>query len=442
MIKNILKPTVSPQAKEMFENCKKSLAFTTATFGYKSGILPSGTKFMIFDYYMSNYTTWMNNPWAMDCRGIMFEVDDTDIEKANVIRIMSRPMSKFFNWGENPMTIVDINYDDIDRVYIKADGSIISTYIDKGNLCVKSRFSEKSDQVELATKFLNNGLPLWVRIKHILTKLAKAGFTVDMEYVSKQNCIVVVYDQPFLFVHSIRHNDTGKSYFVDQLEGIISKSEMDDLKRIESPQASDEVFKDMFSEEWEIDTRGKIKHFMESQKGYEGVVVHLKNGLTMKVKTEWYCTLHNVCWTLNSDKNLLLSIINQTSDDLRFLHADNEFSIDRIGKFEDYYQQYIKRQLRCIKYAVEVLRFWFNGQYDSSNREIRASVVKCLNGLIEYNQIEKLTFSTIMSNYDYFVGVAENFLENGVPLDVEYIIKQFINPYMAKNVDTLSKNIT
>ncbi len=80
---------------------------------------------------------------AQKFRGIMFEMDgDTPI------RIASRPMEKFFNLNENPMTM-GIDISDVEYIMDKADGSLVSSYVDDGYLYLKSKTSLYSDQVRL-----------------------------------------------------------------------------------------------------------------------------------------------------------------------------------------------------------------------------------------------------------------------------------------------------
>jgi Straboviridae RNA ligase 1 len=51
--------------------------------------------FRIFNYRLCSYSDFLNES-ALECRGIMFEVD----LKGNPIRLASLPMNKFFNYRE------------------------------------------------------------------------------------------------------------------------------------------------------------------------------------------------------------------------------------------------------------------------------------------------------------------------------------------------------
>ncbi|WP_333997418.1 RNA ligase, partial [Pseudomonas aeruginosa] len=67
-------------------------------FFYKDFTSPFGTQFRIFSYNFASYTDWCLDD-ALECRGIMFEIDEN-----GPVRIASRPMEKFFNLNETPFT--------------------------------------------------------------------------------------------------------------------------------------------------------------------------------------------------------------------------------------------------------------------------------------------------------------------------------------------------
>src|SRR5699024_414077 len=108
-------------------------------FFYTDFVSPFETKFRIFSYNYASYSDWLLDD-ALECRGIMFEMDAD-----GPVRIAARPMEKFFNLGENPLTM-DINMDEVALVMTKADGSLVSTYMDQTNIAFKSKGSIKSSQ--------------------------------------------------------------------------------------------------------------------------------------------------------------------------------------------------------------------------------------------------------------------------------------------------------
>ena len=81
----------------------------------------------------------------------------------DVIRLAALPMQKFFNVNENPFTM-DLDMNDVEGIDLKADGSLISTYLhnvsqDTYNrddvLRLKTKGSLESDQALAAMKWLD-----------------------------------------------------------------------------------------------------------------------------------------------------------------------------------------------------------------------------------------------------------------------------------------------
>ena len=112
---------------------------TTTKFFYKDFVSSMGTKFRVFSYHIASYTDW-TQPGSLECRGIMFEMD---FDKP--VRIASRPMHKFFNLNENPFTM-NLDLSKAEFAMTKEDGSLVSSYIDKGYVYLKSKTSIFSDQ--------------------------------------------------------------------------------------------------------------------------------------------------------------------------------------------------------------------------------------------------------------------------------------------------------
>merc|ERR1711881_339391 len=97
------------------------------------------------------------------------------------------------------------------QVMRKEDGSIISTYIHAGNLDFKSKMSlgvpDGAIQVKCVTKYVN--LPENAGLKSELEKITKAGYTVNMEWTSPGNMIVLPYQNDKLTILCIRNRADG-----------------------------------------------------------------------------------------------------------------------------------------------------------------------------------------------------------------------------------------
>lgn len=324
---------------QLFDFCKEMIKNDESVFIHRSGITEGGLKYMIFDHYMCKFKTWEEYPEAKEMRGIMFEVSDLDIEKAEFVDILARPMKKFFNWGENPFSTFPINQEDILSVYDKADGSIVTSYLDgDGVIRFKSRFSISSEQAINATKLLYTDK--FKETLDILTDLHSYGFCADLEYVSPNNAIVLNYREDDLIFHNSRNMETGELKF---------------FKEEITPLIEDSSFKLLFSNEETIEsTRNKLIDLKSELTGVEGYVVNLTGGRRIKVKTNWYSHLHQVKYSVNSSRHLWKNVMEGNADDMRALYGNSpevKDTLDRIDRFEDRYIQIVNKA-RKLFYEV------------------------------------------------------------------------------------------
>ena len=111
--------------KNLYEQLK-TLVETTEAF-YMVEQVFKGVTYEVFTYRMASYTEFLL-PSALECRGHTFSNG----------RLVSLPMQKFFNLGENPMTM-ELDLSKVIQIENKLDGSLIST-VDMGG----SRFTLKS----------------------------------------------------------------------------------------------------------------------------------------------------------------------------------------------------------------------------------------------------------------------------------------------------------
>lgn len=109
------------------------LTLESETF-YAQDFQLDSSVYRIFNYRLSSYSDFLR-PAALECRGIMFELDE---QNRCIKRLASRPMQKFFNLNENPMTM-DLDLSKVDTVELKADGSLMSTYTHTTTNFVSSR---------------------------------------------------------------------------------------------------------------------------------------------------------------------------------------------------------------------------------------------------------------------------------------------------------------
>lgn len=265
-------------------------------------------KYRIFSYRLGAYMAFMQSD-ALEGRGIMFELDADETP----VRLACRPMHKFFNLHENPSTMdLDLSVDNIALITDKADGSLISTYLDhEGQLQLKSKTSLGSEQVRMAWSVLRNNEPLRTKLEEI----TRNAYTVNLEYTGPDNRIVIGYDRPRLRILNIRNNETGE--YADSIYGSY---------------ATDHPFHgnviDRFPVNMDLDA-------LNDATGFEGVVVWLKTGQWFKLKTPWYAALHKTKDSINSKKKLFECVVAEASDDLKAMFHADPISIAKIVEMED-----------------------------------------------------------------------------------------------------------
>lgn len=328
-------------------------------FFWKDLTGPMGGTFRVFSYHYANYSDWLMDD-ALECRGIMFEMDGS-----TPVRIASRAMEKFFNLNENPLTM-NIDLTKIAYSMDKADGSLVSSYLDDGHLYLKSKTSVFSEQAQAANLILNSEAYSALRVT--VEALAKDNYTVNFEYVAPENRVVLSYFEPALIVLNVRENTTGEyidygTLFADStIRPFLVK-----VYPVENP------------ESWVEEVR--------AEEGIEGFVAVLESGQKFKLKTAWYTALHHTKDSITSNEKLYASIVNAAADDLRSLFMGDEYAISKIDAFEEEYLQYLRDS---IEFLTSFYSTWRG--YDRKTYAINAKTA------LNNNRLEHI-FSILMNMY-------------------------------------------
>jgi len=246
--------------------------------------------YRIFAYHFTDKDSWLLED-ALESRGIMFEIN----RSGEMLRIASRPMQKFFNKGE-----VDfIEYSEAETVMDKADGSLISSYLDKdGTLCLKSKASLHSDHCVAAMDFLAR--PINQMLNTFLNEMEDEGYTVNMEWVSPHPDfrIVIYYAQADLIILNARHRETGEYYDQRLLKTRMTKRVVD-------------LYPDT-----------SIINHLEDRQGVEGYVVIDTNNNWYKLKTAWYLERHRAKDFVNRPVEFVKLVLKEEADDVFALVED------------------------------------------------------------------------------------------------------------------------
>lgn len=309
---------------ELYDNLMKLCAESDkGKFFYTDFVSPFETKFRIFSYNYASYSDWLLDD-ALECRGIMFEMDDN-----GPVRIAARPMEKFFNLGENPMTM-DLNLDEVVLVTAKADGSLVSTYMDQTNIAFKSKGSIKSSQAAESLQVFKQ--PHREAFRARVTEITEAGYTCNMEYVAPTNRIVLPYQERDLILLNVRHNETGEY--------------------IPYP----ELFKDAALRPFLVEAYDLVSiENVRGMKEIEGFVYELASGQKFKLKTEWYCALHHTKDSINNNERLFEVVVAGGADDVIAMFTGDDYAREKVNAFTIVHLDYLSNTLGLLLDAQKQL---------------------------------------------------------------------------------------
>jgi RNA ligase len=346
--------------------------------------------YRIFNYRLASYTEFLH-PNALECRGHMFEIEKSGSpEEVTMLRLASLPPEKFFNLYENPMTM-NLDLSQINLIEDKADGSLISTYIHcaydrEGYVALKTKGSLYSDQCHDATAWLQKNRSF----EHELQLLSALGYTINMEWISPTNRIVIGYEQPQLRVLNIRNNMDG-SY--------LDKHDLDSSYRELHAHWIDQiVVVNVVDNEAAVIVGGELKalnlvKFIEmipEMESIEGFVVRLSTGQRVKIKTKWYLALHHSKDSINSDRRLYEAVLNEATDDLRSLFHDDPVAIARIETMEQFVDKAYNHLVDTVERfyernkALERKDYAILGQKELTRHQFGLAMRRYLNQEVNY----------------------------------------------------------
>lgn len=282
-----------------------------------------GHIFHIFGYRYCSYEDWLK-PGALEARGIMFEMDGGE-----PVRIASRPMEKFFNLNENPMT-QNITEDMIDRIMDKVDGSLVSTYAADNLLFFKTKNSLSSDQALFAK---NLAYEMGHQFVSELLELDAKGWTVNMEYTAPHNRIVVKYQSEKLTVLNVRNKESG-AYMP--------------IKEIKQYKHVWRNYVDGFCTDNELGYTVKNHEEIKAIEGIEGFIWVLKNGQMIKVKTDWYVAKHKAKDGALNFRYCLEAVLDEKADDMRAALFDDPSALELLNRVEKVVVGYMSEVDACV----------------------------------------------------------------------------------------------
>lgn len=357
---------------------------------YRQEVIKDGRIYYIYNYRLASYTDFLA-PSALEARGTMFEVD----KNGNAIRLAAWPCHKFFNRFENPSTM-DIDLTDVDNIEVKSDGSLISTYYhnvgDGYVLQLKTKGSLFSDQAIAAMEWLETQPEMYNYLDALTARYA----TVNLEWTSPENRIVLGYQEPRLILLNVRDNFDGTYFNMSSTMSWIKSfmSEPVDLKGL-----SKQEF---------------IEQIPDMQEDIEGFVVKMKSGLWMKIKTKKYLALHKCKDSINNPRRLFEAIIEEGIDDVRSIFHEDVWLINRIDEMQRIVDSIFNHMVKTVEGFYEENKHLDRKEYAIAGQQ----------------EVEPIYFGLVMNKYlnrpdNYKEFLKKNFKHFGIkdenlnPVNVE-----------------------
>ena len=243
-----------------------------------------------------------------------------DVTNPEEPALVCRPPEKCFNWAEGS---VDHSVNTVFVKMVKLDGSLISTYTHNWDMRLKSKGSLSSDQAIAATKWLNK--PENADYMKTLNTLTMAGYTVNMEFCSPTNRIVVGYPEESLRLLNYVHNETGVTYYPHQLSIL---PWLDSVPLVNYTRVSVSG----------VDDQKQFVVGIAAETVGEGYVLLLKrnDGSTyaVKCKNDAYTLLHKSKDSITTPSKLFECVIDSVTDDLRSMFQNDPSAISIIDEME------------------------------------------------------------------------------------------------------------
>lgn len=226
--------------------------------------------------------------------------------------ILSRPLHKFFNLGENQDSRVEDHQDISDSLVLeKLDGSMIHAF----HMGTKIFYATKAGTTDTSARveaWVNSNYHRKMNIEDFVYYTNMRGFTPIFEWLDPKLPIVINYESNNLVLTAMRNKITGEYFEHENMKNFASAWEIDVVKVFPFESMSDVV------------------KYAETMEGAEGFVVRKNSGDMLKVKAQWYVFLHKNREGILKERHVLEAILNETIDDiLPFVTESDRQAVDK-----------------------------------------------------------------------------------------------------------------
>jgi T4 RnlA family RNA ligase len=362
---------------------------------YESINFIDGYKVSVFNYRLATSDDFKLDG-ALEMRGLTF-VFNEDGSLYNRYLLMH----KFFNLNQTENTQYgEVKNLSIKNVFNKEDGSLATfVKLPNGRIVGKTKMGFDNDQaLSINEVYLNN-----LNIKSLVDNLLNRDLIPMFEYVAPDNKIVLNYFDRNLILIKVRNNVTGEYLDLDKLD-------VNNISVVDK----------------EFYTLDKMIELTKTLEDKEGWVVEFINGLTIKIKTEWYFRIHMLLTEdVQRENKLIEYVLDEKVDDILSQIPLNDLftrnKIENISKIvlrevnllreriDDAYSNFLKMDISFKEYAIN---------YKKGNDVFSFVALRVKNDNMKKMSVEEIErwysshedYETIVSNTESF-NLAKDFLK-------------------------------
>jgi T4 RnlA family RNA ligase len=318
-------------------------------FFYKDETLDNGITIRSFNYRLSNYTMFTEKG-ARNLRGISFDL--------NTKELLALPLSKFFNFSENPFTEKELieTWKPI-RYSSKMDGSLIIFFIAGNKLYCRTQNNSFSEQAQWAMDIVNNDQNLKDFIYNTINIHHQ---TVLAEFISIRNQVVVPYNEETLILLGSRDMNNGKLYHFDDID-----INFKNCKKVETYSFND------ISEILDICNQENSENFIE------GFVIEYENGEMIKIKSIDYYNLHHLRDNILNEVIAVEMTLNGTLDDAKSRFSNDTMLFKMLNDIEE-------KTLKNYKIIVKICEDFYDNNKNLDKKTYAISLQKFSNEIGKY----------------------------------------------------------
>ena len=250
--------------------------------------------YIVFNYHVSHEDSF-DDPIRRELRGLIFSPSGD---------VISRPFHKFFNLNEKEETR-NVDWSVPHHVLNKLDGSMLRAIPLPSGI----RWATKMGITDVS-KLCEQYVSQHPRYNAFAVMCNDRNSTAIFEYISPHNRIVLDYKHEDLVLLAIRENNTGRYLSVEAMNMTAGQYDIPVVQPVINPLDQIRTMTDI-----------------------EGVVVRFDNGHMIKIKSEWYVTIHKAKENLLFEKNVIKLILEEKVDDI--LPNLPQLDIDRINAYKE-----------------------------------------------------------------------------------------------------------